>query len=136
MNDKISVVKVEDNITYYSDGREVYEPKTEEEKRRFEYYQETCDMVMERLAVIMRTDDIRDLGTIGNDLIVENFLKHRDLLKFVRCAIPKGYRDRDETDESLADLVSTRYIWGWKVTEWSDDMYDHLNGYSYGWGKY
>ena len=22
------------------------------------------------------------------------------------------------------------------LTEWSDDMYDYLNGYSYGWGKY
>lgn len=42
----------------------MYEPKTEEEKRRFEYYQKTCDMVMESLAVIMRTDDIRDLGSV------------------------------------------------------------------------
>lgn len=43
-------------------------------------------------------------------------------------AMPEDYRDREETDESLADLVSTRYISGWKVTEWSDEMYDHLNG--------
>lgn len=35
MNDVITIVKVENNITYYSDGREVYEPKTEDEKRRF-----------------------------------------------------------------------------------------------------
>lgn len=34
MNDVITIVKVENNITYYSDGTEVFEPKTEEEKKK------------------------------------------------------------------------------------------------------
>lgn len=136
VRNEIFVVKVEGNTTYYSNGMQVYEPKTDEENAEFQFYQKTCDDVMEKLAFIMHTDDIKDLGSMGNDFIVENFLKNRYLLKYVRCAMPKGYRDIEETDESLADLVSTRYIWGWKVTEWSDDMYDYLNGYSYGWGKY
>lgn len=127
-NNEIAVVKIEGNTTYYSDGREVYEPKSDEERNRFKFYQETCDEVMQRLAIIMNTDDIKDLACAGNDLIVEKFLEHDYLLRYVRMAMPEDYRDREETDESLADLVSTRYISGWKVTEWSDEMYDHLNG--------
>ena len=32
MNDVITIVKVENNITYYSDGTEVYEPKQKSKK--------------------------------------------------------------------------------------------------------